>query len=65
MTKKGYLNKFILAALVLTIGACVWVYNISDSKDIGTIIGVVVVFLGTQLVIASAVIALIWEFFST
>ena len=68
MTKKGYRNKFLITIVTLSIGGYLLLTaTIPDlaREGIGNAIGVMVFFLGFQLLIASAVIALIWEFFST
>lgn len=63
MTKKGYKNKFIKTFLVLSFGLYFIFLYTSQNFEGSAIIGQYV-FSAMYTLIPSAVIALIWEFFS-
>ena len=66
MTKKGYLNKFFITLVVVAIGAYILVGQASGgSLNASDTFVAMIAVVGIPVIIASAVVALLWEFFST
>lgn len=67
MTKRGYKKKFIITIIVLSVGGYLFLSTYMPflmSSGIEPILYLIFSY-GLPLLISSAVIALIWEFFST